>query len=60
MLESNKQEHAMESKSQRIQLDTRFVTKVQHHKCAYASIEESTNDYVSFNPKPRELSPRLI
>jgi hypothetical protein len=59
-LESNEKEYATESKSQRAQGDIRFVPEVQHHKGAYVSVDESTKDWVSFNPKPPELSPRSI
>jgi hypothetical protein len=38
--------------------DTRFVPKVYHHKGAYVSMEESTKDRLSFNPKPPEFPPR--
>jgi hypothetical protein len=48
----------VESKSQEAQRDTRFISEVQHYKGAYVSIEESTKDRVSFNPKPPELQPR--
>jgi hypothetical protein len=32
--------------------DTRFILKVQRNKDVYVSIDESTKDRVSFNPKP--------
>jgi hypothetical protein len=57
-LQSNKQEYATEGKSQESQETQGFVPKVQHHKGAYVSIEESTKDRISFNPKPPELPPR--
>jgi hypothetical protein len=53
--EHEEQWYAAKSKSQDAQRDTRFVSKVQHNKCAYISIEESTKDQVSFNPRPLEL-----
>jgi hypothetical protein len=57
-LQSNKQEYATEGKSQESQETQGFVPKVQHHKGAYVSIEESTKDRISFNPKHPELPPR--
>jgi hypothetical protein len=35
--------------------DTRFVPEIQHHKDAYVSIEVSTKDRVSLNPKPLRM-----
>jgi hypothetical protein len=59
-IESDKQEYVAKGKSQEAQEDTRFVSKVQHHKGTYVSIEESTKERLSFNPKPPELPSRSI
>jgi hypothetical protein len=36
--------------------DARFVPKVQHHKDAYVTVELSTKDWVSLNPKPHRTT----